>query len=283
MTDTVEEDFLEVDHEIPGQKFTCLSFISPENVLRNKDLYMIHHFLKATSAEYNLSESDIVEKYKTFLFSHEKKLDEVFHKENDFQTTVRGVKIRGTYSSLREAQSRAKKLQKSDPNFNVYVGQVGYWLPWDPTPDNIEEQEYANPQLNELVKKYNENQQDKEEHFRENIDYVREQEALKLEKKEELIKQKQAVLDKEYEERNGSIEEILDTADGEVVNNLMEGDDPWLTRQQSNAVSDVVNNVSNTENLESVIETSIDVAKAASVSAIESATEAAVGISVPLN
>ena len=43
----------------------------------------------------------------------------------------------------------------------------------------------------EAIKKYNENQRDKEEHFRENIDYVREQEALKIEKKEKLIKEKQ--------------------------------------------------------------------------------------------
>ena len=288
MTNTIEEDFLEVDNEISGQKFTCLSFISPENVLRNKDLFMVHHFLKATATEYNLSESDVVEKYKTFLFSNEKKLEEVFHKENDFQTTVRGVKIRGTYSSLREAQARAKRLQKLDPNFNVYVGQVGFWLPWDPTPDNIEDQEYANTELNELVKKYNENQRDKEEHFRENIDYVREQESLKLEKKEELIKKKQAELKKEIEEKESqgdvsgaSIEEITDKG-FEIVNNLMAIDDPWISRKKPNAVSDTVNSVLHTDALESALEESIDVAKSASVAATEAAVESAVETSAPL-
>ena len=288
MTDSIEEDFLEVDNEISGQKFACMSFISPENVLRDKDLFMVHHFLKAMSAEYSLSEAEIVEKYKTFLFSNERKLDEVFHKENDFQTTVRGIKIRGTYSSLKEAQVRAKRLQKLDPNFNVYVGQVGYWLPWDPTPDNIENQEYANSELNELVKKYNENQRDKEEHFRENIDYVREQEALKIEKKEQLIKDKKEALaaardDEPLEKSNVLVEEISDTVvEGAVVNNVMESDDPWLSRKQTNAISAVVDEATKSNSLKSVLDTTVDVALAAATAATESAIESIVDTRVPL-
>ena len=42
-----------------------------------------------------------------------------------------------------------------DNSFHVYVGQVGYWLPWDPHPNNIEEQEYLNKDLNRLNKEYN--------------------------------------------------------------------------------------------------------------------------------
>jgi hypothetical protein len=41
------------------------------------------------------------------------------------------LKVRGVYDTLREAQVRAKVLQRRDPNFNVFLGQVGYWLPWD--------------------------------------------------------------------------------------------------------------------------------------------------------
>ena len=41
-----EEDFLEVDREIPGQKYTCISFVSPEETLRNKDIYFVHKFLQ---------------------------------------------------------------------------------------------------------------------------------------------------------------------------------------------------------------------------------------------
>lgn len=34
----VEEDFLNVDPEIPGQKFVCLSFVSPDKILDKKDV-----------------------------------------------------------------------------------------------------------------------------------------------------------------------------------------------------------------------------------------------------
>ena len=43
MTD--KEDFLEVDRPVPGQNYACLSFISPENVLKEKELYLFHKFM----------------------------------------------------------------------------------------------------------------------------------------------------------------------------------------------------------------------------------------------
>ena len=39
------EDYLTVDPEIPGQKWCLLSFISPENVLKNKDTFFFEQFL----------------------------------------------------------------------------------------------------------------------------------------------------------------------------------------------------------------------------------------------
>ena len=32
----IEEDFLSVDHKVPGQNYCCLSFISPEKVIKQK-------------------------------------------------------------------------------------------------------------------------------------------------------------------------------------------------------------------------------------------------------
>jgi hypothetical protein len=59
--------------------------------------------------------------------------------------------------------ARAKTLQKLDPDFNVYVGQVGFWLPWDPEPSEVPDQEYADDQLNQLMKKYKENESQRDE------------------------------------------------------------------------------------------------------------------------
>lgn len=234
------EEYLEADKEIPGQKFVCLSFLSPENILANKDLFFFNAFLqdyevqykvkatesflmkevkhvtdafskgedlleeivskissntvtledisgatalfKKTRSELAANASDALEKfvktnmneikdttiqedYETFLFKNRKKLDDDFFSKNNFRTTVRGLKIRGCYDTFDEASHRAKSLQKLDPSFNVFVGQVGFWLPWDPSPTDITKQEYAEDQLNTLMKSYRDNESKKDEFF----------------------------------------------------------------------------------------------------------------------
>jgi len=47
------------------------------------------------------------------------------------------------------------------------VGEVGKWLPWDPEPAEVSEQEYAEEQLNTLMKKYKENEEQREQFQRE--------------------------------------------------------------------------------------------------------------------
>ena len=42
MTSNLKEDFLEVDQSVPGQNYVCLSFLSPENVLKQKEMYYFH-------------------------------------------------------------------------------------------------------------------------------------------------------------------------------------------------------------------------------------------------
>ena len=110
------EDFLEVDNPISGQSYTCLSFISPETVIREKNLQYLHKFLKTVAKNYDLDRDTIVEKYTDFLYVNEETLEAEYNQDNDFKTSVRGVKVRGVYSSLKEAQFRAGKLQKLDKN-----------------------------------------------------------------------------------------------------------------------------------------------------------------------
>jgi len=71
--------------------------------------------------------------------------------------SLRGVKVRGVYNSKEEADTRCKDLQGLDPDFHVFVGQVGKWLPWDPEPDSQGDQVYREKQLNDLMKGYKEN------------------------------------------------------------------------------------------------------------------------------
>ena len=126
-----EEDFLESDPQIRGQNYCCLSFVSPEEVLNNKNVFFVHKFLKTIAKNYDLDEESVENKYKDFMYINQEKLESEFYEKNEFKTTVRGIKVRGSYDTLQEAQAKAKKLQQNDKNFNVYIGQVGFWLPWD--------------------------------------------------------------------------------------------------------------------------------------------------------
>lgn len=159
---TKKEDYLEVDAPIPGQQFVCLSFVSPEKILKKKEEYFrtaFWTFLKENhdTIDYNLV-SDFENLYATFLDKEEQRLEDTFHEENMFQTSIRGLKVRGTYNTKHEADIRARVLQKLDQSHHVFVAPVGYWLPWDPSADAIQDQVYQEEQLNELMKNYKQNE-----------------------------------------------------------------------------------------------------------------------------
>jgi len=72
--------------------------------------------------------------------------------------TARGIKIRGVYSTIEEATKRCEQIRKFDPNFNVFIGEVGKWLPWEDDIDKAEDAVYAEEKLNSLMKGYKDSQ-----------------------------------------------------------------------------------------------------------------------------
>ena len=118
--------------------------------------------------EKDMKDSKLREEFDNYLYKNKTKLEEQFSEQNNFQTSVRGVKIRGVYGSRQEAEARSKKLQRTDQVHNIFLGEVGKWLPWDPEPSEVTEQEYAEEQLNTLMKKYKENEDAREMFMREN-------------------------------------------------------------------------------------------------------------------
>ena len=116
----------------------------------------------------DLTMSKLKENFEDFMFTNKEKLEEEFFTLNEFRTSVRGLKVRGSYNSKEEAVARSKKLQRADPIHNIFVAEVGKWLPWDPAPSDVPEQEYAEEQLNTLMKKYKENEEARDEFEREN-------------------------------------------------------------------------------------------------------------------
>jgi len=69
-----------------------------------------------------------------------------------------GIKIRGAFSTRDEAASHAKRLQKEDATFDIYVVDMYKWLLIPPDPAKIEDAHYTNEKLEELMSGYRENQ-----------------------------------------------------------------------------------------------------------------------------
>jgi hypothetical protein len=187
-------DLLEEDKSISGQKFCCVSFVSPEKILKKKELFYFQEFLKHwdftkstqkftqflnfTSHKYNLNfdkvmadfqdytkseqetlvKTTIDDDYRNFLDAKEDELEQNFNTEFNFQTSTRGIKIRGSYPTQQEAELRCRMLREVDPNHDVYVGPVGLWMPWNPDAYKTGRVEYLEDELNQLMSEKNLNE-----------------------------------------------------------------------------------------------------------------------------
>jgi hypothetical protein len=208
-------DYLDEDPEVPTQRYCIVSFLSPEKVIQDKSRFFfkefiqfmnydwkvkgMEHFMAFLSKKYSLTiddllkdaeefgkvrdaeirETDLEEQYQVFLLKHEKELQETYDNRVEFKTNVRGVKVRRCFGTVEEAQVMAKVFQRKYPKDNLYVGKVGAWLPWDPSEHLMPEVEYAEKELNELMRRYKENEANKEIFFAE-----QREEAIKKQKEE---------------------------------------------------------------------------------------------------
>lgn len=179
-------DLCDEDAPLAGQKFACMSFISPEKVLKKREVFLFDQFVKQwdftksmqkyndflnfLSYKYNLKVDNVIadfndfvkeentilkansveDDFKTFMDKNEDALNAQFQKENEFQTSVRGLKIRGVYATQEEAEMRCKKVRETDPNHDIYVGPVGIWIPWDPDAYKTGRIEFMEEELNQL-------------------------------------------------------------------------------------------------------------------------------------
>lgn len=193
--DTTYIDLLDEDKAIAGQNFVCLSFLSPETILKKKEHYYFEKYLKQfdftksmgkytqflnfISYKYSLNFDNLTndlkefveeerenlftttfeDDYKTFLDNNEDKLEKEFNDEHNFQTNTRGIKIRGSFQSQQEAELRCKLLREVDPNHDVYIGQVGVWMPFHPEAYKTGKVEYLEKELNDLMSEKQKNEQ----------------------------------------------------------------------------------------------------------------------------
>ena len=272
MSKEITEDFLEVDQKVPGQNYVCLSFVSPEKILKNKEVYYVTKFLdyimndqerlvqdireKMLNKEQALTYDNIEKLYEDWKYSRTESLDAEFYELSDYRTSMRGLKVRGVYDSHKEANVRAQILRRKDPSFNVFVGQVGYWLPWDPECESVPEQEYQEGQLNELVKKYKENLNNRDDLYEQVKNERIEKAKNEVNAKKELLKSQNEmnVPESNDEESTKNIEQlrnIVDESDKLYYDNLKKGTSEEVVSEE--VVSEPLNNfkVENMESLES--------------------------------
>lgn len=189
-----QQDFLEQDQPVRGQNYVCLSFLSPNDAVASREAFCVSKFLGAFAAEagqvlagaeerasseedrrvlanlreryaYVFDADALRAEYDQYSATYSEQVRQDWAAENDNQACVHGIKIRGSYETLAEAQSRAQQLKRVDPSFSVYVCEMGCWVPWSPNPDEIADAEYSETQLNTLMKKYKENMTLKDEYY----------------------------------------------------------------------------------------------------------------------
>mgnify|MGYP006091401561 CR=1 FL=1 len=77
--------------------------------------------------------------------------------ESNQKSKACGVKIKGVFETTEIAQMEAKRLMQLDSTFDIFLVEVGKWLPIPPDKNMIESQEYQDKYLNDLIQGHKEN------------------------------------------------------------------------------------------------------------------------------
>jgi len=259
-------DVLDEDQSIAGQRFTTMSFLSPEKILNKREVFLFDQFVQqwdftksmskfgdfinfisykynlnveTIMADYNdfckeeqqtLREGGVSDDFQNFLDKNEERLTEQFSREHEFQTSVRGVKTRGNFSTQEEAEQHCKKLRDKDPSHDIFVAPVGVWLPWDPNAYKTGRVEFMEEELNKLHQEKIKNEAKAKDEFDKRVKDTKqkaiEENILKAEKSGNVLTQtineegdligvKETV---NFEEREVADEEGRKKHEGEMLN-----------------------------------------------------------------
>jgi hypothetical protein len=76
-----------------------------------------------------------------------------------------GIKIRGVFNTRAEADAHARKLQSLDSRFDIFLVDMYKWLMLPPDLTKIDDQQYQEKELNDLMQGYLQNQVLAKQHF----------------------------------------------------------------------------------------------------------------------
>ena len=194
-------DVLDEDEGIAGQRFSCMSFISPDKILEKRESFLFDRFVQdydftksmtkfgdfinfisykytlnvekifadfndfCRDEEERLKSESVANDFQNFIDKNGDRFTEQFQREHAFQTSVRGLKNRGNFSTQEEAEMHCKKLREKDPNHDIFVAPVGVWLPWDPNAYKTGRVEFMEEELNKLHQEKIKNEKKAKEEF----------------------------------------------------------------------------------------------------------------------
>ena len=85
----------------------------------------------------------------------------VCHKDHK----ISAVRVAGVFDKSSEAEEHCKKVLEEDDSLNVYVGEVGKLLAFNPEDHQVKNTRYANEKLDALCSKLNEESDQKKVEF----------------------------------------------------------------------------------------------------------------------
>ena len=193
------EDYLKEDELIPNQQFCCVSFVEPHaDTVVEKMKYIFKKYMEELFSDNGVKRRERLANY-CKMSSDEKKEVEIdaggnlfkeeleswignkmedlthhFKRDNPEMdgVTVRGLKVRGTFPNVKLAKRHADKLSRDDETFNIFVGEVGKWIPFNPININDVKPEYFNEQLNQVVHGHMNQKELTKQHYKERKNHM---------------------------------------------------------------------------------------------------------------
>ena len=257
---TPNEKYVDLLNEypvIPSQLYGCYSFVSPEKIIKQKDVFFFEKFVKQwnftksvsqfsdflqfISFKYNLKvetlmddfkkfvqeeenvlkANDVQGDYANFIDKNEDRLTESFQKEHGFQTSVRGFVNIGNFATIEEAEMYAKKIRDSVPHHDILVGRNFVWTPLDPDAYKTGRIEFLEEELNQLHHEKLKNEKKAKEDFDKRVFESKKQ---AIEKNIELAKKTGNVLTQTMDE-NGNLVGVKENVNFEEREVAEEGGD----------------------------------------------------------
>jgi hypothetical protein len=198
-------DLLNEYPTIASQMYGCYSFVSPEKIIKQKDMFMFEQFVKQwdftkslsiygdflqfLAFKYNLKIESVIEDFKQFIKEEENSLkahdvvgdfaqfmdknedalNDSFQKKHGFQTSVRGFVNMGSFPTAEEAEKYAKETRERVPHHDILVGRNFVWTPLDPDAYKTGRIEFMEEELNQLHHEKLKNEKKAKEDFEKRV------------------------------------------------------------------------------------------------------------------